>query len=105
MKNTFEKEINISFVWKIDKSSALEDEMYEKLFNVLNKFSFDYMNTTCEISKEGPDLFNVKLVTDLPRYKTIVIEQQDRELLNAFDKTKQNLQFEISKVKSIKHDY
>ena len=105
MKNTFEKDIKITFVWNIDKSPASEAEMYEKLFNVLNKFNFDYMNTVCEISKEGNEIFSIKLVTDLPKYKTIVIKQEDRELQNAFDKAKQNLQSEVSKVKSIKRDY
>lgn len=105
MKNSLEKEINISFTWNVDRSAASENEMYAKLQNLLDKFSFGYINTTCEISKEGLNTYIIKLVTDIPKYKTIVVKGEDKEILNAFDKARKDLQVAISEAKSIKHDY
>lgn len=102
MKTT---EIKIDFNWAIDRSMVAEDEMYEKLENTLNKFGFDYMNVTCEIKKDGITTFVVKLVLEIPKYKTIVVKGDDKELMNAFDKARHNLFNEMDKANTIKRNY
>lgn len=105
MQNMQDKQININFTWNVDRSAATEDEMYSRLYNTLSKFKFGYMNATCEITKEGSVMYVVKLVLEIPSYKTIAVKDANKDILNAFDKANQELFLQINKAKSERQDY
>ncbi|GAA5414442.1 hypothetical protein [Ureaplasma ceti] len=103
MENT--ANIKVEFAWTIDRSVALENEMHEKVVATLSKFEFDYMNVKLEIKKDGQTTFAVRAILELPRYKTIVLNAEDNDVMNAFDKVKHMLFDEAKKAKTIKRSY
>lgn len=105
MEKTQDKQIKIDFTWNVDRSAATEDTMYSRLYNTLNKFKFGYMNVTCEITKEGSVMYVVKLVLEIPSYRTIAVKDANKEILTAFDKANEELFLQINKAKSEKQDY